>query len=107
MPTAKKLLYVLRTALTGTHLLLEGQCEPDLLALYERYGFSEVVELAAIKQTAERGSLPAPWVERAPALIDRVLSRLDEALAASPLPEEATGEAELEAWLLAVRRQRW
>lgn len=106
-PTAKKLLYVLRTALTGTHLLLEGECEPDLLALYERYGFPEVVELAAIKQTAERGTLPEPWVARAPKLVERAMTRLDEARASSPLPEEPTGESELEAWLLELRRARW
>ena len=36
-PTAKKLLYVLRTTTTGIHLLLTGELEPDVTRLMLRY----------------------------------------------------------------------
>jgi predicted nucleotidyltransferase len=36
-PTAKKLLYVLRTTLTGIHLLETGEVEPDLVCLMDDY----------------------------------------------------------------------
>lgn len=106
-PSAKKLLYVLRTALTGAHLLTEREVQPDLTALYEQYGFPEVPELVELKQSAERGSLPEPWPERIDALVARAFDALDAALESSPLPEEAPGVAALEEWLLEVRRERW
>ena len=37
-PTAKKLLYVLRTALTGMHLLRSGKIVTDVTALVDEYG---------------------------------------------------------------------
>lgn len=105
-PSAKKLLYVLRTALTGTHLLLEGECEPDLLELYERYGFAEVPELVELKQDAERGSLPNTWVERVPGLVERAFEALASAHEKSALPEQSSAHADLEAWLIEVRKRR-
>jgi hypothetical protein len=36
-----------------------------------------------------------------------LFARLDEASRLSVLPEEPGNEAELEAWLLEVRRRRW
>jgi predicted nucleotidyltransferase len=39
--TAKRVLYVLRTALTGAHALRTGEIVPDLGSLYERYDFPE------------------------------------------------------------------
>lgn len=104
-PSAKKLLYVLRTALTGTHLLLERECQPDLTALHEHYGFPEVPELVELKQGAERGSLPDGWVERCEALMQRAFDRLEDAHERSPLPDEPTGRDALEQWLIAVRRR--
>lgn len=104
-PQAKKLLYVLRTALTGVHLLEAGEVVPDLSALWQRYGFEEVPELIERKREAERGVLPASWRERAPALIERAFARLEQARERSSLPErapEAAVEA-LEDWL--VRRR--
>ena len=40
-------LYVLRTALTGTHVLLTGEVETDLTALMDRYGFSEAMRMVS------------------------------------------------------------
>ena len=108
-PKAKTLLYVLRTAVTGTHLLLEGECEPDLTALCDRYDLPEVPELVAIKASAERGVLDEPWRKRIEPLVTRALARLDDARMRSPLPSEPTPQsaADLQAWMLQVRREHW
>lgn len=104
-PSAKKLLYVLRTALTGTHLLLEQECQPDLTELHERYGFPEVPELVELKQAAEKGSLADSWASRCEPLMQRAFDHLEQALEHSPLPEEPGGRNELEDWLIDVRRR--
>lgn len=106
-PTAKKLLYVLRTALTGTHLLLEGECNPDLTELYERYDFPEVKELIEIKQKEERGALPMSWQSRVDELVGRAFDVLQSASDGSQLPEEAANRDALEEWLLETRRATW
>ncbi|MFV8750986.1 DNA polymerase beta superfamily protein [Nannocystaceae bacterium ST9] len=102
-PKAKKLLYVLRTCLTGAHLLETGEVVPDLVALAPRYGFPEVPELVEIKRSAELGVLPDAWRERVPGLIERAFARLDQALESSRLPAEPEASAELEAWLIERR----
>lgn len=99
-PQAKKVLYVLRTCLTGTHLLEAHEVEPDLTALWQRYGFDEVPELIEHKRAAERGSLPDVWIAKVPALLERAFARLDAARQRSQLPEQP-GDAEgLERWLI-------
>lgn len=40
-PTAKNILYVLRTALTGIHVLRSGNVVTDLTSLVDEYGLSE------------------------------------------------------------------
>lgn len=102
-PQAKKVLYVLRTTLTGAHLLEAGEVVPDLSALWERYGFVEVPELIELKRDAEQGSLPPVWIAKLPALIDRAFACLDRALARSSLPEQAPAADALEDWLITRR----
>lgn len=101
---AKKALYVLRTALTGTHLLRTGECEPDLTALCDAYGLTIVPQLVAIKQQGERSPLPEALARELSPTIDRVLAGLDDAREASPLPEEPAHADALERWLVAVRK---
>jgi hypothetical protein len=105
--STKKLLYVLRTTLTGTHALLTGEVETDLTALMDRYGFSEAGELVAWKRRGERSELPEPLSEHWRGQVARAFERLDEARERSVLPEDPEGAAELEAWLLDVRRSRF
>ncbi|PRQ04133.1 putative nucleotidyltransferase [Enhygromyxa salina] len=102
-PTAKKVLYVLRTTLTGAHLLETGEVVPDLSALWQRYGFDEVPELIEVKREAERGVLPPAWAAKIPALLDRAFARLDLALERSGLPDQAPAADALEDWLIARR----
>lgn len=103
-PTAKKVLYVLRTALTGVHLLRTGECEPDLGLLWERYGFDIVPALVQEKQQAERKALPPALALAVGPALDRAFVLLDAAREASPLPEEPAHVDALEQWLIAVRR---
>jgi len=105
--SAKKLLYVLRTTLTGTHALLTGEVQTDLTALMDRYGFAEAGELVAWKRRGERSELSEPLSERWRGQVGRAFERLDAAREQSVLPEEPKDVAALEAWLLDLRRAHW
>ncbi len=102
-PSAKKLLYVLRTALTGTHLLLTGEMVIDVTRLLDRYGFGDARELALAKTRGERVELAPAEGERWVAEAERALALLEPARAESVLPEESPNRAELEDWLLKLR----
>jgi predicted nucleotidyltransferase len=105
-PTAKKLLYVLRTTLTGIHLLETGELEPDLTRLVDGYGMGEAGQLVERKRAGERVGIE-PWLLEAwRPRIERLFGRLEEARARSLLPEEPANGAELREWLLSVRRSR-
>lgn len=105
-PTVKKLLYVLRTTLTGAHLLRTGEVVLDVTALLDDHGLGAAHALVAAKRAGERATLPEAERARWLAEVDRAFARLDEAHAASPLPDEPPNEAELEAWLIDARRAR-
>lgn len=102
-PTAKKVLYVLRTALTGAHLLRAGELRVDLNDNLHEYGYQDARELIEHKKAGERTvleqSVASHWRER----VQRAFAVLDEAHASSQLPEEAKNLAELEQWLVDVR----
>ncbi len=104
--SAKKLLYVLRTALTGTHALLTGEVQTDLTVLMDGYGFGEARELVEQKQRGERSELPEALAGHWRGQVGRAFERLDSAATDSVLPEEPAGVEALEAWLLSVRRTR-
>jgi predicted nucleotidyltransferase len=104
-PTAKKVLYVLRTALTGTHALLTGQIETDLEELCEPYGFPAARDLIVTKRRGERDKLEAADAEHWKAEADRAIATLRASVDRSVLPPETPEAAvrALEAWLLEVR----
>ncbi len=106
-PTVKKLLYVLRTALTGTHLLKTGELEADLGRLLDPYGLPEARELIAAKRAGERTAADPAMLETWRPRVDRVLAALDDAYAKSTLPEETANVSEVDAWLIEVRRARF
>jgi predicted nucleotidyltransferase len=101
--SAKKLLYVLRTALTGTHALRAGEIVIDLNRHLDEYGFSAARELIEQKRAGEQAELPDAMAERWRGEVNRAFALLDQAREASPLPEEAPNAAELDGWLVAVR----
>ncbi|MBI5069074.1 MAG: nucleotidyltransferase domain-containing protein [Deltaproteobacteria bacterium] len=103
--SAKKLLYVLRTTLTGTHALLTGALETDVTLLLDEHGFSAARELVEAKRRGERSELPAEVAERWRKEVGRAFDVLDGALARSTLPEVPPNVREIEAWLLELRRR--
>jgi len=107
--TAKRVLYVLRTALTGHHLLATGELITDLTRLMDAHGVGAARDLIAIKQRGEKTALAGDELARWTGQLARVLAELDAAVATSVLPDEppAAAVADLEAWLLEIRRARW
>ncbi|WP_199732754.1 MULTISPECIES: DNA polymerase beta superfamily protein [Corallococcus] len=107
--SAKKLLYVLRTTLTGTHALRTGEVETDVTVLLEPYGFGDAHALVEQKLRGERSELPEALSERWQGEVKRAFEVLDAADADSRLPLEppAPAVAALEGWMLDVRRQRF
>lgn len=107
--SAKKLLYVVRTTLTGTHLLATGELETDVTKLAAPFGLTDVLSLVEAKTKGEKAPLPpelsTTWRGRTEALF----TKLDEAKERSPLPAEAPppAVAALDAWLLEQRRAWW
>ncbi len=106
-PTAKKLLYVLRTTLTGIHLLESGQLETDLTRIMGDYGIGDAAELVERKRAGERVALDPAQLEAWQPRVGALFVRLDQAREASPLPESPPNEAELREWLMMVRRARF
>jgi uncharacterized protein len=105
--SAKKLLYVLRTTLTGIHLLETGELEPDLTQLMDAYGCANAAELIARKRIGECVGLDPMLLDAWRPRIEGLFARLDEARDRSPLPEAPANEVEILDWLLAVRRARF
>lgn len=107
-PSAKKALYVLRTAASGRHLMATGELVTDVGKLGE-FVPPEITELIAIKQAGEQTLLdPAQvsaWRPRLVVAIDAV----DNAWPSSVLPVDppAQAVADLDAWLREVRRKHW
>jgi predicted nucleotidyltransferase len=105
--TAKRVLYVLRTTLTGTHGLLTGEIVTDVNALLDEYGFAEARELIEAKRAGERVVLASDRLAHWRAELTRAHAALRSAGERSCLPEEPPNVEELEAWLLEVRRRRF
>lgn len=105
-PTAKKLLYVLRTASTGIHLLETTELETDLTCIMHRYDLADAAALVERKRAGERVSLDPNVLEAWRPRVAELFDRLDAARQRSSLPEAAPNEAEVRAWLLEVRRAR-
>jgi uncharacterized protein len=107
-PTAKRALYVLRTAATGRHLLARGELITDVTRLTEWLP-AELGELLAIKQRGEREQLAADavvaWRPRLAAAIDAIDAAWPgSVLPADPLPDAI---AAVDSWLREVRRRSW
>jgi hypothetical protein len=102
-PTVKRLLYVLRTTLTGTHLLRTGRLVTDVGELLDDHGLADARDLVRRKQAGERtpleGDVLAAWRAR----VEAAFEALDAARASSPLPDEPPNAAELDAFLVEAR----
>jgi len=105
--TAKKVLYVLRTALTGIHLMKTGKLIADVTKLLAEYGYLDARELVAAKRAGEKAPLEPLVVLKWKNELRRAFTLLDEARDKSPLPEEAPNRADLEQWLIELRKKSW
>ncbi len=103
--STKKLLYVLRTTLTGTHALLTGEVETDVTLLLDAHGFGAALELVEAKRRGERSELAADVSERWKREVLRAFEVLDDALTRSMLTEEPPNVREIETWLVDLRRR--
>ena len=107
-PTAKRALYVLRTAATGRCLLATGVLETDVARL-AAYLPTELHELMVLKRTGERQQLDpehaAVWRTR----LEAAVRESDRGWPTSVLPTEPPAEAvaALDAWLREVRHAHW
>jgi predicted nucleotidyltransferase len=99
---AKTLLYAYRVVLTGVHLLETGEVEPHLPTLNDRFRVSYIPELIARKAAAETGALTGADMAFHREQLDAWEKRLEEAFAASTLPENPP-VAELHEFLVELR----
>lgn len=106
-PTVKKALYVLRTALTGTHVLLTGRMVTNGNELLDDYGFETARDLVQRKRSGERAPLPQTLRKECVAMGVRAVELLDQAFACSRLPDEPCNPGACESWLVQTRRQNW
>jgi predicted nucleotidyltransferase len=103
--SAKKLLYVLRTSLTGSHVLETGEIETDLNKLAARYGLEGLAELLQIKNMREKAELSVSLGSKWKLRVDELLTELDRSQERSKLPAQPSEEATrgLESWLISMR----
>lgn len=99
-PELKTVLYAWRVGLTGLHLVRTGEVEPSLVCLAPRYGRPELLTLVQRKRCGpEHGRLaPDEAVEHRAALA-QLTAELEQAAAASGLPEEAPNRRTASEWL--------
>jgi predicted nucleotidyltransferase len=100
--SAKKLLYVLRTTLTGARVLKTRELVTDVTRLIDEYGFGAARELIEQKRRGELSELPEPMATRWKGEVQRAFGLLDTAVERSELPDEPPAHAvtELERWLV-------
>ncbi|MGV9339468.1 nucleotidyltransferase domain-containing protein [Streptomyces sp. NPDC003688] len=99
----KPLLYTFRVLLTGVHLMRSGEVEahlPTLLGELEAPGY--LPELIAAKAEREHGDAGVDR-ERVRADVERLHVRLDEAQAASVLPDAVTAHDALHEFVVRLR----
>jgi hypothetical protein len=104
--TVKRALYVLRTALTGAHLLATGEVVTDVEVLFDRFGLPAGRKLVERKRAGEQAPLARAEVAEARRLLDAAFTMLDRAEAGSALPAEPAGADAADEWLRAFRLAR-
>ena len=105
-PSVKRLLYCHRVYLTGIHVLATGRVESNLSVLADAHGDDTVAALVARKRAgAEKGRLAEGEVERARAGLDALEQRLNDAHAASQLPDEVLSLSALDDFVARARME--
>lgn len=106
-PTAKRALYVLRTAATGRHLMAHGEVVTDVAKLADYV--PKIDELLDIKRRGERQELDGEHAKAWRARLVAAIEAIDTAWTSSVLPTDAAPGAieSADAWLRGVRKQFW
>jgi hypothetical protein len=106
--TAKRALYVLRTAATGRRLLAHGDVITDVARL-AAFVPAEIGELIEIKRAAEGQELTAEQAIAWRARLAAAIQAIDDAWASSILPPDPPAEAvaAIDHWLREVRKRFW
>ncbi|MCB9841084.1 MAG: nucleotidyltransferase domain-containing protein [Phycisphaeraceae bacterium] len=103
-PTVKGLLYTYRVLLAGIHLMRTGEVESNLRRLNESFGLSWIDDLIARKVGGQEKAViegqDLAWHEREQ---ERLQGVMEEARAASALPEKPSGRAALDDLLVRLR----
>jgi uncharacterized protein len=102
---AKTLLYAYRVLLTGIHLLRSGEVQANILELNRVFALPFLEELIQRKQAREQGVLAELDYEWHSRELARWENQLDEAFAASRLPDNPPWE-ELDRFLIGLRLGR-
>lgn len=103
-PTVKHLLYAYRVLLTGVHLMQTGEVIANITVLNERFRLSAIDELVVRKREgAEKMRLDERDLSTHAGLLDRLEADLQQAHAASRLPESATTVDALEDLVVRLR----
>jgi predicted nucleotidyltransferase len=107
-PTAKRALYVLRTAASGRHALAHGEIVTDVARLAP-FVPPEIGELLAIKQRGERQQLEVEEANVWRGRLVAAIAAIDAAWPTSVLPPDAPLAAVVAAdrWLRELRRANW
>lgn len=103
-PTAKKMLYSYRVALTGVHLLRTGELVGDLRALGPEYGYDVDALIKTKNEGEEHGGLEQGLDEDARKRWPDLEAALADALESSALPDQPPNRAAFDSWLIARRR---
>jgi predicted nucleotidyltransferase len=101
---AKRILYLYRVILTGTHVLQTGELEMNLIKLNEHFGLGSIPHLIESKQQ-ELSELP-PHLQNYETELAQLEANMTRAYEASALPESPTGLEELSAFLTRLRREQ-
>lgn len=102
--SVKRLLYVVRTALTGAHVMRSGRIEADVTALLDEYGFGDFRALVEAKTRGERSELGEAESVHWRGRVEAAMRLLEGSREGTPLPESAPNVGELDGWLLETRR---
>jgi uncharacterized protein len=107
-PTAKRALYVLRTAATGRCLMARGELVTEVARLGD-FVPAEIEELLVIKRVGERQQLEADHAAAWRGKLVAAIAAVHAAVASSVLPAEPPDEAlaAVERWLRDVRKRSW
>ena len=101
--TVRQALNAYRVGLTGVHLMRAGEVDLDLLALAKKYKLFKLDELVRIYQEGRARTLDdtSPWINR----MAKLHGLLDAAYEGSSLPVDPENPADVEEYLLDMRRR--